>query len=194
MSKARFSPKAVIKDAVHFQQHSQISTGRTANDTSATHSVSLDLQDPEVKAAARQIFLKDPALAAEAVAEYPELAGYLKELGVPAPKAGQRPLSRLIPVPEDDDLKADSEPDEPKNGDANRDISITISDSITRVTNSSLNAKQAGRFSMVSAPLFISLCFCSAAVFLPFDFLSSQSFGRKEETRKEKQNPPPGDG
>lgn len=171
MSKARFSPKAVIKDAVHFQQHSKISTGETANDTSATHSVSLDLQDPEVKAAARQIFLKGPALAAEAVAEYPELARYLKELGVPTPKAGQQPLSRLIPVPDDDDdLKADSEPDEPENGGAGQGI---IPDSILRITNSSLNAKQGGRFSMVSAPPFISLCFCSAAFFLPFDFLSS---------------------
>lgn len=147
-NKSHVSSKAALKNATHFKQHSEIKVGEAkgkeaiANTMTATHSASLDLETPAVKAAAGSFFAKNPSLAAEAVAQYPELAKYLAELGVTIPTGKGStvlPTSRIVPVFDHEEQGAASAPSDDM-----------IPDNLLRISETSLDAEGGGAFSMVS--------------------------------------------
>ena len=67
LEKSPSSVGVVLRDASHFTQKSSVKPVKDKSglsETDLTNTVSLDLDDPEVKEAARNLFLKDPTLAA----------------------------------------------------------------------------------------------------------------------------------
>ena len=158
LKKSPSSVDAVLRDASHFTQKSSVKpvkdkSGLSATDLTST--VSLNLDDPEVKEAARALLLKDPTLAAEAVAEYPELQKYINEgLDIKIPKV-QTPSVEgraAVPVPrtvtDDDNEAKDGDVDDAERG-------LTVLDNLLRRTKTSLDAKGGGNFSMVRTIFFV---------------------------------------
>ena len=158
LEKSPSSVGVVLRDASHFTQKSSVKPVKDKSglsETDLTNTVSLDLDDPEVKEAARNLFLKDPTLAAEAVAEYPELQKYINEgLDIKIPKV-QTPSVEgraAVPVPrtvtDDDNEAKDGDVDDAERG-------LTVLDNLLRRTKTSLDAKGGGNFSMVRTIFFV---------------------------------------
>ncbi|KAK0649720.1 hypothetical protein B0T16DRAFT_457106 [Cercophora newfieldiana] len=142
------SPEAILKDPSRFTQTSSPPLGKTKlgliaakpSSPEPTHTVALNLDDPEVKGAARTLLLREPGLAAAAVAEYPDLKEYLeKDLGIASSGVASVVTARPFVVPEEDVIAVDEDDDD------------GVLDSQLRLAATSMKAQGGGKFSMLVA-------------------------------------------
>ncbi len=146
------SPEAILKDPSRFTQTSSPPLGKTKlgliaakPSSEPTHTIALNLDDPEVKRAARTLLLREPSLAAAAVAEYPDLKEYLeKDLGIASSRVASVVTTRPFPIPE------------PRDDEDEVSIAVAeddgVLDSQLRLAATSMKAQGGGAFSMVSLP------------------------------------------
>lgn len=145
----------VLRDGSHFAQKSLLGTRTPAKggsmkmgdvvESTATHSVALNLADTEVQQAARTVLTENPALVAEAAEADAEVARYIEEdLGIKIPRGAAVPVF----VEDDDD---DDNDQEEADGDMTKLLAADVLGNQLRLSHTSLAAEGGGHFSMVIA-------------------------------------------